>query len=150
LSIFFRRKVPIFRSNLLRTVLGANLRVQFIIAGSVSCRFHEVLTDFLISALVKFIMEPWVLFNLFKCWPESWIIAEDGLHQIFELSGDVRRFQGGPVSFVDAVGIAMAGLQEMVELIVHFSFTEGEVANYDGKEDDSEGENIGLPSVIFF
>lgn len=109
-----------------------------------------MLTDFLISALIKFIMEPWVFFNLLKSWPVSWIIAEDGLHQILELSGDVRRFQGGPVGFVDTVGIALARLQEMVELIVHFSLTEGEVANDDGEEDDSERENISLPSVIFF
>ena len=62
----------------------------------------------------------------------------------------MRRFQGGPVSFIDTIGIAVARLQEMIELIVHFSFTEGEVANDDGKENDSEGENISLPSVIFF
>ena len=62
----------------------------------------------------------------------------------------MRRFQCGPVSFVDTVGIALARLQEMIELVAHFGFAEGKVANDDSKEDNSEGENVCLSSVIFF
>ena len=38
----------------------------------------------------------------------------------------------------------------MIELVIHFSFTEGEVANDDGEENYSERENVSLSAIVLF
>ena len=38
----------------------------------------------------------------------------------------------------------------MVELVAQFCLTEGEVADDDSEENYPEGEDISLPSVVFF
>lgn len=81
-------------------------------------------------------MEPWMLLYLVQGRAQSWIIAEYCLHEVFEFGRDVSRFQCRPVRFVNTDGIAMACLEEIIELIVHLSLAEWEVSNNDGEQND--------------
>jgi len=62
----------------------------------------------------------------------------------------VRRFQSGPVGVVDAAVILLTSLQKVVELIAELGLTEREVTHYDGKQDNSQGKYVRLPSIVFF
>ena len=77
-----------------------------------------------------------MLFYLVQCRTQSWIIAEYCLHEVFEFGRDVSRLQCRPVRFVNTNGIAMACLEEIIELIVHLSLAEWEVSNNDGEQND--------------
>ena len=116
-------------------VFGANVNFQFGFAAS--HLFQEVVADFLISALVQFIMEPRVLLYLLKCRTICRVVAEDCLHQILKFGWDVRCFKSGPVRLVDAISISHARLEEVKELVIHLSFAEGEVADDDREQDDT-------------
>jgi len=117
-------------------VFGTNVNFQF--GFGASHLFQQVVAYFLISALVQFIMEPRVLLYLFKCRTICWIVAEDCLHQILKFGRDVRGFESGPVRLVDAISISHARLQEVIELVIHLSFAEGEVADDDREQDDTQ------------
>lgn len=81
-------------------------------------------------------MEPWMLFYLVQGRAQSWIITEYSLHEVFEFGRDVSRFQCSPVRFVNTDAIAMARLEEVIELIVHLGLAEWEVSNNDGEQND--------------
>lgn len=57
-------------------------------------------------------------------------------------------FEGFPVGCVDAVLVSLSAEEEVVELVLHLSCAEGEVANDEGEQDDSHGEDISLLSII--
>lgn len=94
------------------------------------------------------IIQPWVLFDLFKSRTLASVLTENLLKEVFELYGEMGGLESLPVGSVDAIFVALTRCQKVIELVLLVSRAEWEVSDHDGEQNDSHRKDVRLSSVI--
>lgn len=94
------------------------------------------------------IIQPRVLFDLFKSRTFASVLTENLLKEVFELYREMCGLESLPVGSVDAIFVALTRCQKVIELVLLVSRAEWEVSDHDGEQNDSHRKDVRLSSVI--